>query len=144
MKRLLGAIVVVVLLVLGTYFFVGANELRKQIFAQAMPVTYFEPYTAQGTSLDRVSGPVYTFTSGFTRSMVIDTPEGLAVFDTFDADFVAHLRDALDQHFPGKAVKWVIYSHNHLDHVRRSSGLDAHEVIGRQRLELDPDGEAPL
>ena len=135
MKRLLITAVIVVMLGLGIYLLIGgAKDLRKQVFAQAMPVTYFEPYTAQGTSLDNVAGPVYAFTSGFTRSMVIDTPEGLAVFDTFDAAFVAKLKEALAERFPGKSGKWVIYSHNHLDHVRGSAGLGAEEVIGHRAV----------
>ena len=133
MKRLLIVMVLVVLVGAGAYVLLGGeNGMRKAIFAQAMPVTYFEPYNAQGASLEKVSGPVYAFTYGFTRSMVLDTTEGLAVFDTFDADFVAKMRDALAQQFPGKPVKWVIYSHNHLDHVRGSTGLGAQEVIGHK------------
>jgi glyoxylase-like metal-dependent hydrolase (beta-lactamase superfamily II) len=135
MNRLLIALALIVVVVTGTFLLLGGeNGLRKTIFAQAMPVTYFEPYTAQGTALENVSGPVYAFTSGFTRSMVVDTPEGLAVFDTFDADFVAKLKAALDETFPGKPVKWVIYSHNHLDHVRGSAGLGAQEVIGHESV----------
>ncbi len=103
----------VVAIAAGTFLLIGGDTgLRKNIFAQAMPVTYFEPYTSQGSSLDKVAGPVYAFTYGFTRSMVIDTPEGLAVFDTFDAETVVKLKAALAQQFPDKPVKWVIYSHN--------------------------------
>ena len=131
MNRILVLLALVVVVVAGAFLFLGGESgLRKNIFAQAMPVTYFEPFTAQGSSLDNVSGPVYAFTSGFTRSLVIDTPEGIAVFDTFDAETVAKLKAALSQQFPDKPVKWVIYSHNHLDHVRGSVGLEAQEVIG--------------
>ena len=135
MKLVLGALALLV--VAGAAAFValgGEHGLRKAIFAQAMPVNYFEPFNATPASLDRVSGPVYAFTYGFTRSMVLDTPEGLAVFDTFDADFVEQLKEALAKQFPGKPVKWVVYSHNHLDHVRGSAGLDAPEVIGHKSV----------
>ena len=135
MNRLLMVLVLVVLVIGGGYLLMGGEQgLRKTIFAQAMPVTYFEPYTTQGSSLDQVSGPVYAFTSGFTRSMIIDTPEGLAVFDTFDAETVGKLREALAQQFPDKPVKWVVYSHNHLDHVRGSAYLEVQEVIGHEAV----------
>ena len=135
MKPLMTVLALVV--VLGIVVFValgGENGLRKTIFSQAMPVTYFEPYNATPASLDQVSGPVYAFTYGFTRAMVIDTPDGLAIFDTFDAKFVAQLEEALAAQFPGKPVKWVVYSHNHLDHVRGSAGLGAEEVIGHKSV----------
>lgn len=128
-------IVLALVLVIGTVAYMslgGKSGLRKTIFAQAMPVTYFEPYNARPASLEQISGPVYAFTYGFCRSMVIDTPEGLAVFDTFDSEFVTALSDELAAKFPGKTVKWVIYSHNHLDHVRGSAGLGPEEVIGHR------------
>ncbi|MEE4143439.1 MAG: MBL fold metallo-hydrolase [Halieaceae bacterium] len=135
MNRVLVVLALVVVALGSGYLLLGGEQgLRKTVFAQAMPVTYFEPFTAQGSSLDHVAGPVYAFTSGFTRSMVIDTPEGLAVFDTFDAETVATMRKALARQFPDKPVKWVVYSHNHLDHVRGSADIEAREVIGHEAV----------
>lgn len=94
-----------------------------------MPMTYCGPYTAQSKPLDQVLGPVYALTPGLTRAMVIDTSEGIAVLDNFDAEFAGSMKQALAHRFPGKPVKWLAYSHNHLDHVRGSLGLGAQEVI---------------
>ena len=66
MIRFLVVLGLIVAIAAGTFLLTGGDTgLRKNIFAQAMPVTYFEPYTSQGSSLDKVAGPVYAFTSGF-------------------------------------------------------------------------------
>ncbi len=152
MKRILMVVALIALAGAGAFAYLGGESgLRKTIFSLAMPVNYFEPYNARGASLENVSGPVYSFTYGFSRSMVLDTPEGLAVFDTFDADFVEKLSAALAKQFPDKSVKWVIYSHNHLDHVRGSDGLGAREFIGHELVNQfvadwprDASGFAPV
>tara|TARA_R110002110_G_scaffold205066_7_gene416975 strand:- start:99718 stop:100668 length:951 start_codon:yes stop_codon:yes gene_type:complete len=133
MSRILIPLALIVALGFGVLALTGGEKgLRKFAFTQVMPLTYFEPYKARGAALVNVSGPVYAYTAGFSRSMILDTPEGLAVFDTFDAEFVSGLKEALASKFPGKAVKWVVYSHNHLDHVRGSAGLAAQQVIGHE------------
>ena len=38
------------------------------------------------------------------------------------------------QSWEERHVSWVIYSHNHLDHVRGSAGLGAQEVIGHKSV----------
>jgi len=130
-------IVLVIALLVGmgaaAFFAVGGEKgVRKEIFAQAMPVTYFEPYADRPAEFKQISGNVYAFTYGFSRSLVLDTSEGLAVFDTFHAKFAQTLKAALEEEFPGKPIKWVIYSHNHLDHIRGSVVLEAEEVIGHR------------
>ncbi len=135
MNRLVVVLSLLAVLVAGLWMLAGGEKgLRKFAFTRVMPVTYFEPYTVRPGTLDNVSGPVYTFTKGFSRALVIDTPEGLAVFDTFDADFVSALKTALALQFPDKSVKWIVYSHNHLDHVRGSAGLQAEQVIGHELI----------
>ncbi len=129
------ALVFAFILALGGVIYLsigGEKGVRKEVFALAVPTTYFEPYETRPASLVHVSGPAYTFTFKFNRSLVLDTPEGLAVFDTFEAEFAEKLLEALSEQFPGKPIRWVIYSHNHLDHVRGSKVLEAQEVIGHK------------
>ncbi len=133
MVRLLIGIAVVVGVVAGSYFALGGEKgLRKEVYAQAMPNTYFEAYTDRPPMVEAVAGPVYAFSYKYSRSMVVDTPEGLAIFDTFSTEFAAKMKETLNREFPGKPIKWVVYSHNHLDHVRGSSLLGAEEVIGHK------------
>lgn len=103
---------------------------RALLFSQAMPTSYFAHFDYIRASLYKVSGPVYAFELGFTRSLVLRTPQGIAVFDTFSDAHAAAMTAAIEKEFPGEPVRWVIFSHNHLDHIRGSTLLGATEVIG--------------
>jgi len=112
--------------------FAGGTTARKWIFSQAIPPAYFSHFDTIAPALYQVSGPVYAFEKGFTRSLVLRTPEGVAIFDTFNEEHAAAMKDAITRQFPGEAIRWTILSHNHLDHIRGSALLGAQEVIGHK------------
>jgi glyoxylase-like metal-dependent hydrolase (beta-lactamase superfamily II) len=129
---ILGAIALIAILV-GAMVLSG-NALRKNLYAQAIPTDYFEAFAALPEFVEPVSGNVYAFAHGFNRSIVVDTAEGLVVIDTFNPAFAASLKEALAREFPGKRVRWVIYSHNHLDHIRGAEVLEPEEIIGHSAV----------
>lgn len=132
LKLLLGSLVVL-LVGAGLYLAVNPAPLKKAVFAQAMPTTYFSRYHESiAPALYQVSGPVYAYEHGFTRSLIIVTGDGIAVFDTFDEKHATDMRDALAAQFPGQAVRWVVFSHNHLDHIRGSDVFAGAEIIGHK------------
>ena len=108
----------------------GGNALRKAVFAQALPAGYFSEFERIEPSLYRVSGPVYAFEKGFTRSLVLRTSEGIAVIDSFNDAHAATLKAAIEREFPGGVHPLGHFARNHLDHVRGSALLGGLEVIG--------------
>ena len=129
----LGAILTIIALGAATLSF-GGNSIRKEIFAQAMPVDYFAEYGRITPDLYKVSGSTYAFEREFSRSMVLRTPEGIAIFDTFDTPHMKALKEALAEKFPGENVRWVVLSHNHLDHVRGSTVFPDADIIGHENI----------
>jgi glyoxylase-like metal-dependent hydrolase (beta-lactamase superfamily II) len=117
----------VLLVVVGALF-----PVKMWVLRQAIPTDYFDPENAKPDDFDHVSGALYAFRHGLNRSAVLDTPEGLAVFDTFSTSHARKLREELGRRFPGKPVKWVFYSHNHLDHIRGAGELSPVEVIAHK------------
>ena len=117
--------------VLVAALFLGQNAIKPWLFSQAMPADYFAHYERIKPALYQVSGPVYAFEKGFTRSLVLRTAEGIAVFDTFNEKHATAMAEAIAKQFPGEKVRWVVLSHNHLDHVRGSTVFAGAEVIGR-------------
>jgi glyoxylase-like metal-dependent hydrolase (beta-lactamase superfamily II) len=120
----------IVAIALSAALLTGQTTIKKWLFSQAMPADYFSHFDRIKPALYQVSGPVYAFEKGFTRSLVLRTPEGIAVFDTFSEKHTAAMTDAIAAAFPGEKIRWVVLSHNHLDHVRGSSALTEAEVIG--------------
>lgn len=110
------------------------TSLKGWLFSQAMPPDYFSYYNTIKPSLYQVSGSVYAFEMGFHRSLVLRTSEGLAIIDTFGDEHVKAMQAALAEQFPGENVRWLVFSHNHLDHIRGSSLFKGVEVIGHTQL----------
>jgi len=77
-----------------------------------------------------VSGKTYAFEREFARSLVVRTSDGIAIFDTFDIFHMTALKTALEEQFPGEPVRWIVFSHNHLDHIRGSTLFPQAEIIG--------------
>ena len=128
----IGAVVLVGLAVLLVVL--QPNSLRKAVFAAAMPEDYFTEYLRIQPALYQVNNEVYAFERGFARSLVIDSSEGLAVIETFDLAHTNALNAALADQFPTKPVRWVVFSHNHLDHIRGSDIFASAEVIGHKDI----------
>jgi glyoxylase-like metal-dependent hydrolase (beta-lactamase superfamily II) len=124
------------LLVIGGLVWSNQTSLTSFVFSQAMPAAYFSHFNTIQPSLYQVSGPVYAFEKGFTRSLVLRTPQGVAIIDTFSDAHAAAMKAAIEKEFPGEAVRWVILSHNHLDHVRGSALFSGAEVIGHADVNM--------
>ena len=50
-------------------------------------------------------------------SLIYDTPDGLLIVDPISPDFATWLKGELGRRFPGKPVRYIIYSHSHWDHA---------------------------
>lgn len=124
------AVVAIALVAIGVSL--GSKGIRKEIFAQAMPESYFAEFERIKPDLYQVSGSTYAFEKEFARSMILRTPEGVAVFDTFDTAHMKALKTTLEAEFPGEPVRWIILSHNHLDHTRGSDVFPEAEIIGHE------------
>ncbi|GAA5442507.1 hypothetical protein Misp06_00681 [Microbulbifer sp. NBRC 101763] len=121
------------------------SEIRKAMMKQAIPVDYFEPFTELPSKFVQHSDRVYSFRLGMNRAMILKTNNGLAVFDCFNENFSKSLSDELKKQFPEHPVRWLVYSHNHLDHIRGGAHLSPKIVVGHNNINhLIQDWEHPL
>jgi len=134
MKRLAILLLIAVAAIFMFSQFLGSKAFKKAIFATAMPQDYFAEFSRIEPALYRISGPVYAFEREFSRSMILRTPQGLAVFDTFDTPHMTALKQTIETEFPGEPVRWLVLSHNHLDHIRGSDIYPDAEVIGHEDI----------
>lgn len=111
----------------------GCGSVMKQgLMKRAIPVDYFEPFTELPPKFIQHSERVFSYRIGMSRSMVLKTDDGLAVFDCFSSHFSSQLKEELKVRFPGESVRWLVYSHNHLDHIRGGKPLNPEHVIGHE------------
>jgi glyoxylase-like metal-dependent hydrolase (beta-lactamase superfamily II) len=66
--------------------------------------------------IDALKDNVYLVTIGHYRTVVMATDEGLFVTDPIDADAATWLRAELSHRFD-VPIRYLAYSHNHVDHV---------------------------
>jgi glyoxylase-like metal-dependent hydrolase (beta-lactamase superfamily II) len=83
--------------------------------------------------------------SGNWWSLIYVTPAGVVLVDPINPGFAAWLKTELDARFPGKPVRYIIYSHSHWDHVGGAAVFaDSHpHIVGQERILKNFDGRYP-
>ena len=121
----------------------GAAALAVALLASAAGAQ--EP-TRQIT---QIAGDVYRFQNNFHFSVFMVTDDGIVVTDPINADAAAWLKDELASRFD-QPVKYVVYSHDHADHISGgevfadTAVIIAHEnamgpIVGERRPTAVPD-----
>lgn len=66
--------------------------------------------------ITKIAGEVYRFRNNFHYSVFAVTPQGVVATDPINADAARWLEQEIQQRF-NQPIKYVIYSHDHADHV---------------------------
>ena len=99
--------------------------------------------------ITRITGDLYRFRNAGHFSVFLVTPAGIVATDPIDADAARWLKTELTQRF-NKTVKYLIYSHDHADHISGgevfadTAVVIAHEnakavILGERRPTAVPD-----
>ncbi len=93
----------------------------------------------------QIKGDLWRAGNGNWWSLVYVTPEGILLVDPISADFAKWLKSEFATRFPGKAVRYIIYSHSHWDHVGGAAVFaDSHpHIVGQERILKNMDGRYP-
>lgn len=93
--------------------------MKKLAFAGLLLALVSGVLWAQGDakrSITRIAGDLYRFQNNFHYSVFLVTPEGVIATDPIDAEAASWLKQEIASRF-GKPVRYLIYSHDHRDHV---------------------------
>ncbi|WP_202436464.1 MULTISPECIES: MBL fold metallo-hydrolase [Vibrio] len=97
----------------------------------------FPSVAAEGQSrytIEQMKGNVYRFTAGHYRSVFMVTKQGILVTDPINPSAASWLKQELKKryHLP---IRYMIYSHNHVDHSLGGDKLaDADTIVVGQEL----------
>lgn len=86
-----------------------------------------KPSQAQNYQIEQIRGNVYRFTAGNYRSVFMETDEGIVVSDPISKEAATWLKQELAERF-NKPIRYVVYSHNHPDHVYGGEVFDGEGV----------------
>jgi glyoxylase-like metal-dependent hydrolase (beta-lactamase superfamily II) len=91
-----------------------------------------------------VTGDLYRARSGNWYTVFLVTPAGIVLADPLNVGFADWLKSELDTRFPGKAVRYVIYSHSHFDHAEGGGAFAATATfVGHENMLRNMDGRYP-
>jgi glyoxylase-like metal-dependent hydrolase (beta-lactamase superfamily II) len=67
--------------------------------------------------ISKIAGEVYRFRNNNHFSVFAITPAGIIATDPINAPAATWLKDELKKRWPDKPIKFVVYSHDHADHI---------------------------
>jgi glyoxylase-like metal-dependent hydrolase (beta-lactamase superfamily II) len=117
------------------------NRYRKTVYSLTAVLAAFLVHSiaaAQGDLpdlkrrvIDHVAGDVYTFTNDLHVSIFMVTDDGVIASDPITPEGAAWLNDEIKQRFD-KQVKYVIYSHDHYDHISGGSAFEGAAIVAHE------------
>ena len=101
-------------------------------------------------AITHIAGDLYRFQNNFHYSVFLVTDEGILVTDPINADAARWLKRQLAERFPDRPIRYLVYSHDHADHIAGGEVFAdqaivvAHrqaraDIIGEQRPTAVPD-----
>jgi glyoxylase-like metal-dependent hydrolase (beta-lactamase superfamily II) len=115
----------------------------KKTFASVLIAVMFAlsgAVFAQGDakrSITRIAGDLYRFQNNFHYSVFLVTTDGIIATDPINADAAKWLKAELAKRF-NKPVKYLIYSHDHVDHIAGGEVFaDTAVVVAHERARRD-------
>lgn len=135
----------------------AAAALSIQATAQVLkpqpvpPMSSFKlPPAPQGQFAPRanvfqnVKGDLWRAGDGTWFVGVYVTSEGILLVDTLNTGFAKWLKEELAKRFPGKPVRYVVYSHTHWDHVEGGDLFaDTAKFVAQENALTNLDGRFP-
>lgn len=92
-------------------------------------------------SITKVAGDLYRFQNNFHVSVFLVTDAGVIATDPINADAAKWLKKEIAERF-GKTVKYLIYSHDHRDHIAGGEVFaDTAIVVAHDNAKADIIGE---
>jgi glyoxylase-like metal-dependent hydrolase (beta-lactamase superfamily II) len=122
----------------------GAEPVRPAP-ARTLPPPPPGMFAPPGRAITQVKGDVYRANNGGWFVGFVVTPDGIVLVDTLSVDFAKWLKVELAKRFPGKPVKFVIYSHSHWDHAEGGAVFrDTATFIAQENMLRNMDGRFPM
>jgi glyoxylase-like metal-dependent hydrolase (beta-lactamase superfamily II) len=111
----------------------------------AMPVQAQEPaaqlaQAAPVREISKIAGEIYRFRNGGHTSIFVVTPAGIIATDPINRDAATWLKAELQRRFD-LPVRYLVYSHDHADHISGGEVFDTAIVVAHERARETIIGE---
>jgi len=106
----------------------GCAALKKSAVKGQVTKT-MQALNPPGSETVRLADDLYTFRWLGWRTAFVTTPDGVIVFDPLNPVAARELAGEIRRVAPNPAIRYVIYSHNHRDHVSGAAELGGSPII---------------
>ena len=94
--------------------------------------------------ITQVKGDLYRARNGNWYTVFLVTPAGIILGDPINETFAPWLKSELDTRFPGRPVRYVVYSHSHFDHAAGGAVFaDTATFVAHENMLRNMDGRYP-
>lgn len=101
-----------------------------------------QPASAQTRAITQIKGDLYKFQNNAHYSVFLVTEAGILVTDPIDKDAATWLKGELKKRFNNRPIKYLVYSHDHRDHISGGEVFaDEAVVISHERTKEKIIGE---
>ena len=129
---------------LSTLALVFALPLLAADFKFNPPPPPAGQFAPRQNTITNIKGDLWRAGDGTWFVAYLVTPDGIVLVDTLNPAFAKWLKAQLAERFPGKPVKYVIYSHTHWDHIDGSNLFaDTAKFIAQEGALKNLDGRYP-
>ena len=114
------------------------------VIAVSFAVPAFTQPRTPAREITQVKGDLYRARNGNWYTVFLVTPAGIILGDPINETFAPWLKSELDARFPGKPVRYVVYSHSHFDHAAGGAAFaDTATFVAHENMLLNMDGRYP-
>lgn len=118
----------------------AAAALPAPAFAQALPQLAQVPQ-APVREITQIAGNVWRFRNNFHFSVFAVTRAGIIASDPINADAARWLQQQLRERFPNQPVRYLVYSHDHADHISGGEEFEGAAVVAQENAKAKIVGE---
>jgi glyoxylase-like metal-dependent hydrolase (beta-lactamase superfamily II) len=102
------------------------------------------PPRTPAREIKQITGDLYRASNGNWYAIFLVTSEGIILGDPLNVPFAEWLKAELDTRFPGKPVRYVVYSHSHFDHAEGGKAFAATATfVAHENMLRNMDGRYP-
>ena len=119
-------------------------SLSPLLVATAPLTTGFAQPRTPPREITQVKGDLYRARNGNWYTVFLVTPAGIILGDPINETFAPWLKGELDTRFPGRPVRYVVYSHSHFDHAAGGAVFaDTATFVAHENMLRNMDGRYP-